>query len=132
MKVYVVTYGEYSDYTIQGVTLDKEVAEEYVKKYNTDSISYSEARIEVYNTDDFERMTKMPMYKCLGKWGEIEKAEEIEFDCKDIYKDGEIGELSWSVYDFYIAVYAKDADHAIKAASEIMESYMNRKGIMAR
>lgn len=132
MKVYVVTYGEYSDYTIMGVTLDKKVAKEYVKKYNAASDGYSEARIEVYNTDDFARMTKMPMYKCLGKWGEIEKTEEIEFDCKDMYKDGEIGETRWDEYDFYIAVYAKDADHATKAASEIMESYMNRKGIIAR
>ena len=132
MKVYVVTYGEYSDYTIEGVTLDKEVAEEYVKKYNTASDSYSEARVEIYNTDNFERMTKMPMYKCLGKWGEIEKTEEIEFNYKDIYKNGEVEELRGDKYDFCIAVYAKDADHATKAASEIMESYMNRKGIIAR
>ena len=40
MKVYVVTSGEYSDYHIVGVTLDKQVAEIFVNSKNATKGEY--------------------------------------------------------------------------------------------
>lgn len=50
MIVYVITRGEYSDYGIVAVTLEKEKAEELKKLY---SDKWHEAMIETYDTDDY-------------------------------------------------------------------------------
>ena len=51
-KIYVVTYGEYSDYKICNVLSTKEKAEEYVSFYNAAMSSYYDtAQIEVYELD---------------------------------------------------------------------------------
>lgn len=51
MKVYVITSGEYSDYGICAVTLDKKQAELLKERY---SGKWDEARIEEYDTDDYK------------------------------------------------------------------------------
>ena len=58
MKVYIVTKGCYSDYTISKVFLDKTKAERYVKYFNA-SIDDG-LQIEEYDTDD--EMIITPMY----------------------------------------------------------------------
>ena len=50
MKAYVITKGEYSDYKIYAVTLDKEQAELLKAEY---SDKWDEAFIEEYDTDRF-------------------------------------------------------------------------------
>jgi len=52
MKVYVVTAGQYSDYHIEQVFLDKEKAENYVKYHNSDPDWYDCATVEEYDTAD--------------------------------------------------------------------------------
>lgn len=55
MKVYVITSGEYSDYGIQAVTLNREKAE-LICAINNRNIRYSEDRskIEEYDTDEIQ------------------------------------------------------------------------------
>lgn len=52
MTVYVITSGEYSDYSICAVALDKEKAEILKEKF--DRYDYTGARIEEYDTEDYE------------------------------------------------------------------------------
>lgn len=51
MKVYVITCGEYSDYHICSVTLDKEQAELLKVRYSDEC---DEAYIEEYETDNYK------------------------------------------------------------------------------
>ena len=51
MTVYIVTIGEYSDYDIDSVYLDKAKADLKVAALNAESI-WNEAQIEVYETND--------------------------------------------------------------------------------
>lgn len=73
MKVYVITAGEYSDYCIQAVTLNREKAE-LICAINNRNIRYSEDRskIEEYDTLDtgapvFEKVTLTPNPVDCGK-----------------------------------------------------------------
>lgn len=61
MKVYIVTQGAYSDYSIRKVFLDKEKAEKYAKYIST---QYDEAYVEEYDTYDENFITKKPYIKC--------------------------------------------------------------------
>lgn len=58
MKVYVITSGEYSDYKIETVTLDRDKAEQICATINErliESKLYGDtASIEEYNTDEYE------------------------------------------------------------------------------
>ena len=55
MKVYVVTSGEYSEYHIVGITLDKQATETFVNGKNATRGKYgSEFYLEEYETDDFQ------------------------------------------------------------------------------
>jgi hypothetical protein len=56
MKVYVITSGEYSDYSIDRVFLDKEKAERYVKLSQGE---YDSTRLEEYETDDDKLINKI-------------------------------------------------------------------------
>lgn len=49
MKVYIVTYGDYSDYTISRVFLSKEKAENFARYHSS---GYYQYRVEEYDTDD--------------------------------------------------------------------------------
>lgn len=55
MKVYVITAGEYSDYCIQAVTLNRGKAE-LICAINNRNIRYSEdqSKIEEYDTDEIQ------------------------------------------------------------------------------
>lgn len=50
MKVYVVTAGEYSDYSIQHIFSNREAADEYVRDFNLAG-SYRDARVEEWEVD---------------------------------------------------------------------------------
>lgn len=53
MKVYVITSGEYSDYCINAVSLNKETAERICATLNANLEYYGEiSRIEEYDTDN--------------------------------------------------------------------------------
>ena len=51
MKVYVITRGTYSDYSIYAVTLDKKQAELFKARYSDE---WDEAHIEEYETEEYK------------------------------------------------------------------------------
>ena len=114
MKVYVVTQGEYSDYGIVGVAIDKKQAEYIAMVHNT----YNEpCYIEEYDTEeikvdkDFE-----PNWIVRFDTDEIKKV--YPFTGKKPYKVKEYGMNQCSVI-----VKAKDEDHAIKIAIDTLAQY---------
>lgn len=52
MKVYIVTSGEYSDYCIRKVFLDKEKADKCAELANRIGAAYDDCRVEEYETSD--------------------------------------------------------------------------------
>ena len=115
MTVYVITHGEYSSYSICGVTLDKNRAEKMAKFY---SDTYAKAVIEEYETDaeDSDVLDNLiPVY-----YVHIDKDGKYTIDV-DSYTDGRKPyEPSFNLYDyggFFMAfLTAKDKEHALKIA----------------
>ena len=104
MKVYIITQGEYSDYHIVGVTLDKEVAEKCVKVHSRED--WSNPRIEVYDTDEFKKYTK-PCWEV-----DYDDMSVVRCEMNDEWTPEE-AEL-WG----YGIIYADTEQHAIKIAGE--------------
>lgn len=69
MKVYIITSGEYSDYHIEGVFLDKKKAEAFSKKASTDHYG-ANYDIEEFDTDDEMDMSRLPYHVSMydRKW----------------------------------------------------------------
>ena len=116
IKIYIVTSGEYSDYTIEAVFSTKEKAEEYVQQHGTNY------RVEDYDIDkEVKKETKIWRVKmrfdnfevsdCLdGLYG-----DGWDYDSKDTFEYY----LDWNKKE-YIRLYieADCMDRAIKIASE--------------
>lgn len=127
MKVYVLTTGEYSDYHIIYVTLDKEKAENFVNdtnKYVDKNWGYNIVNLEEYDTDvlDFVYDNDKIWY-AKKLQGEI----EISFDEEVIgnpYFDEKVNVVKDS-WDGGLCVYvsAKDSDHAFKIACDLFAQY---------
>ena len=81
MKVYIVTSGEYSDYEIQGVFLDKDIAEKFQKVYFSGRYDYG--RVEEYDTGDedckVERVGYNVMFNDRG-WVKIFESKLPQYD----------------------------------------------------
>lgn len=141
MKVYIITSGECSDYSIDAVTLNKEEAERMVN-------IFPQERIEEYDTDDFPKiLINDPYWIC-------------EYDLPINIMDGKIiynesikiyqEESYWSVcnlkkinkvinkignngrpYGFQMYIQAKDKEHAAKIFyDKVAEWKAEQKGIV--
>lgn len=142
MKVYIITSGEYSDYAIDAVTLNKEEAEKMVNVF-------PEERIEEYDTDDFPKiLINDPYWNCEYNLptrnimdGKIFYNESIEiyqenYWCicnllKDLNKViNKIG-TNGHPYGFRMYIQAKDKEHAEKIFyDKIAEWKAEQKGII--
>ena len=71
-KIYIVTYGEYSDYSIEAVFLNKEHAEEYIK---TCDRKWDQPEIEVY-ADGGAPTTWTTYYIEMNQKGDIIKIKQ--------------------------------------------------------
>ena len=123
MKVYVITKGCYSDYSIYGVTLDKKHAEE-MKKYFSDE--YDEAEIEEYDTDDYKPIHEGKKQYCVyfRNDGEITC---YKYDFVYEKANGRILKERFDAYKIYL--WAVDEEHALKIASDKMAEYKYRKAM---
>lgn len=117
MKVYVITCGEYSDYRICAVTLDKENAEKLKKK--CDCFDYTGAFIEEYDTDYSDLFVSNNIYVVeFDESGDVQyvdgrDATSYTLDmCKEKPTFNSINKLL-SVY-----VLAENVTSAIKIAAE--------------
>lgn len=126
MKVYVITVGEYSDYRICAVTLDKEKAEKLKKK--CDHFDYTGAQIEEYDTDESESILIGDVYRVYfdrsGKVEEVGKSGLTSYTlemCKEKPSFNSLNNLL-TVY-----VMADNAEDAIKIAAERRAKYLAEK-----
>lgn len=71
MKVYVITSGEYSDYGIAYVTLNREDAYKYVALKNRHNAYYEyDCRVEEFDTDNFPSLNSAEIEKELKDYVE--------------------------------------------------------------
>ena len=117
MKVYVITKGEYSDYSIYGVAIDKAEAEQ-MREYFSDE--YDEANIEEYDTDVMKCINEGQTFYCvsLDCKNDLVECEEDNNAIK-FYQPGEIGHQRYKSQErYYIHLFAKDREHAIKIGAD--------------
>lgn len=122
MKAYVITKGEYSDYKIYAVTLDKEQAELLKAEY---SDKWDEAFIEEYDTDnswlevsdDYKPIWNVEFWRHNN---EITRCYKISHDN---VRHGEICASKW-LNETHVFVEAKDEEHAKKIATDIYMKWL--------
>lgn len=135
MKIYVITKGEYSDYHIVGVAIDKEKAKRIAE---VNSETWSKANVEEYDTDAHDEALKNGcMYRVVKhKTGKMEARLMDGWQLEDI--EDEIGKVSrdrgtsWggeTYNDLNIYIKAKNTDYAIKIASEKFAEYEYREAV---
>jgi len=116
-KIYAVWKGEYSDRDIVFVTLDENLAKEYLDNVkDIDSYEYDNARIVVY--EDAKEVPRL-MFECEFKYDTLELLDcyHSDFSEKEVifYYPGR------AFIDIY--VLAKNKELAIKIASERVVQY---------
>lgn len=120
MIVYVITKGEYSDYMICDVTLDKEQAELLKTAY---SDRWEEACIEEYDTERYKIEVSedyKPMWKVEFCRNEIRGC--YAFTGENV-KHGTVYNVGWCGMT-YVYVNAKDEEHAKKIAKDIYMKWL--------
>lgn len=128
MKVYVVTSGEYSEYHIVGITLDRQVAETFVNSKNEAKGEYGrEFYLEEYETDDFQMIKEgCKPYKAFfcrnGKGDRWSWADE----CEGGYQNIGVVEAD-NRGNFEVVVFAKNEDHALKIGAGKVAQYKAQK-----
>ena len=121
MIVYVITKGEYSDYGIEAVTLEKEKAEELRILY---SDSWCDAMIETYDTDDYY-VEKGRFYEVrIGKSSAINIRETgYIVSVENRNKVSLIRNRKTNEDDYAVFVKAKDEEHAKKIGADLVAKY---------
>lgn len=123
MIVYVITKGEYSDYMICDVTLDKEQAELLKANYSDE---WDEACIEEYDTDRYKIEVSSdfkPMWYLEFSGSRICRCYTITHDN---HKHGSLYRERWSGR-VQVFVEAKDEDHAKKIATDIYMKWLAKQ-----
>lgn len=117
MKVYVITSGEYSEYHICAVTLDKEYAETLSKLFG--DYRSDKANIEIWDTDTKINFTPgMVPYRVVFEGTKVVTCCRISI--KEFYEEDRI----WMYEDRgYVTLEAVDEKHAIKIASDMYAKY---------
>lgn len=123
MKVYVITRGIYSDYTIMGVTLDQTKAKKMEKVF---SDSMYDAVIEEYETDDFDWIEKPMWYVCFYRDREPSVFRDVYMFCM---KNPRVKEVHYpsSTQEYTVYIQADDEKHALKVAEDELAIYKAQK-----
>lgn len=120
MKVYVITQGEYSDFEICAVTLDKKQAELLKARYSDE---WDEACIEEYETEEY-KIEVSKDYKPM--W-------TVQFENNEMYRCLQIGHKNhkhgyvkthYALDIISVFVEAKDEEHARKIAKDIYAKWL--------
>lgn len=121
-KVYVLTSGEYSDYTIEAVKLDKDQAETLER-------IHPDWSVEEYDTDDIKILDKYRYYVDVRDNGAVYanipyvERPDTPLNRPRYYKaEGLRRNGCWEVY-----VDAKDSEHAIKIGVDLIAQAKYRK-----
>lgn len=123
-KVYIVTSGEYSDYTIEAVFATREKAEEYVEAHGADY------RVEEYQVDDAEVKKKESIWRVSVNWktGEVISANPEDFD--EYYADKE-GTVQYKNYCSECLDIVLMSDSMTRAKKVAAERFMQVKALHA-
>lgn len=118
-KFYAVTAGDYSDYHIVAITDDKEKAEHIKYLYDRGNSYCETANIEEYRDvmqDGLARYS-VCIYSSGSLWVKInfDTLMESQRDINMVKKN--------SCGSYFVDVKAKDKDHAIKIASDLIAQY---------
>jgi len=126
MKVYVITKGEYSDYGICAVTLDKENAKK-LKEYFSDKTGNAwdeEAMIEEYETDVAEEIAQgKRIYEVDIYDGEVSCQAKNHVS----YRINEVVKVNARWYS--VEVVARDGDRAKKIGCDKIAEYKYREAM---
>ena len=108
-KIFIVTTGEYSDYSIDRVFSTRQKATEYLDTKDNDY------RLEVYDIDEpIKRETQL---YCISFRLDKKKVVDVDIYWKDSYKDLiHINELCYNKLDIYVE--SDSRKRALKIASE--------------
>lgn len=118
---YAVTDGDYPDYHIVAITDNKERAENIKKLY---SDNYSEPMIEEF----FDGEAKDEMFYCVEhRTDGSYRARPQDFDMCNFADVNVVYECNGSWLEYYVDVFAKDGNHAIKIAQDLWAEYKAKK-----
>ena len=121
--VYVITRGDYSDYHICAVTLDKKKAKKLAKMYTT---SYDNAIVEKWETDtetDINALKgRYPYSVTFREDGSVDTFKH-HYDYETFCEGFDLSEY-WGLR---VNLYAPDAESAIKIAAEKRAKYLAEK-----
>lgn len=122
MKVYVLTSGEYSDYTIEAVKLDKDQAETLER-------IHPDWRVEEYDTDDIQILEKYRYYVLVDDNGAVHTNIPYFEPPNTPLNRPRYCRAPWLRQHGWWEVYveAKDAEHAKKIALDLIAKEKYRK-----
>lgn len=117
-KIYIVTFGEYSEYTIEACFDKKKLAKKYIKGYP----HYNKIEEHPLNPDIYKVKHKM-FFVIMDKKGKVRHCEicyDRKISCKLDYMSIQIPGSSVPIGDAQLMVVcdAKDKTHAIKITNE--------------
>lgn len=133
MKIYIVTCGEYSDYSILAAFLDKTKAEAFAEKYNRPDGYYDRAEIEEYeegipfdfNTQD---IYEVRFYEGTDRAPDVTKTELSDsFMYQNIPRVVAPNASVYSNWSHLVTVAAKDEEHAFKIACDVLAKWKAEK-----
>lgn len=125
MKHYVIMYNDYGDgYCVLGVTSNRDLAEDYVSKYN-------QGMMEEAHIEEFEDMYKMdysnPVYKVYFSGKQFMKMEKVpmhDYQARKIAGTGTFYTI-WrndNSEEWELIMFAPDPAIALKNAMELAET----------
>lgn len=132
MKVYVITQGEYSDYHILGVSLDRERAERIVQLYHDDNALWDQPIIEEYETDVIDVQMQGLLYTVTRTAAGIilnRTDYDLEQDLEHLNKVEKGARLGGIPQPPHVIVMAKNREQALKKASDLFAEYDYRKAM---
>lgn len=130
MKVYVITAGEYSDYEIYGVAVDKTIAQQIANRVS--KFYEEEANIEEYDTDSWmEIIATGNMYEVIKRvraGGRLD-VYETKYAIDSSYKDRNKVKKLYRNRDIMVTVVARNEEHARKIAADLFAEYEYRQAM---
>lgn len=123
MKIYVITKGDYSDYHICAVTIDKNKAKLLKEKFSNEH--WGNAVIEEFDTDNEEEVLKYEnVYDC--RYLEEESAIKVSASDFDYYRPEDLIVKKYKD-GLYTRVLANTLEDALKIASDKFAKYRAEK-----
>ena len=116
-EVYVVTAGEYSDYSVCAIFTEKKLAQKYIDSFKEERYNDFN-KIEVYSLNPYEQELKegySPYFVRMDKEGNVEEC----YISNSYYSFTDKISYGFDIKNnLYYAVFAKSAEHAIKIVNE--------------